>query len=277
MPHLVRWHDELSDFGLVIIAPHLQQATREQLRAKSQALGMRFSVTEAGRLPGREIKGIPAVVLFDHTGAVIYDERPDGVEGKLRAAVGAALVEAADIGTPEKVLTPVVDSLRKGQPPLSSVGKLQNFARGGDAAAAAQAKKLMDAILANARKRLDAAGELSKDEPLVAYESVQRIAANFKATPLGPKAAEMATKLKADKAVQAELRAKPTLEQIKKIDALIAAKAGKFEPDSPEVKKAFAAQLKQMANALQQLKKSYPDAHATKEAEEIAAKYEIGK
>ncbi len=267
----------MSDFGLVIIAPHLQRATNEQLKAKAQALGMRFSVTETGNLPGREPKGIPSVLLFDHTGKVIHDGRPGDVETKLRAAVGAALVEAAEIGTPEKALTTVVDGLKKGQSPLTSVMKLQNFARVNDAAVAGQAKKLLDAVLTGARKRLDAAGELAKGDPVAAYEDVQRIATNFKATPLGPKATELARKLKADKAVQAELRARPSLQQIKKIDALIAAKAGELEPTSAEVKKAFAAQLKQMTNLLHQLKKMYPDAHATKEAEEVAAKYEIGK
>src|SRR5688572_19214969 len=105
MPHLVRWHDELSDFGLVIIAPHRQRATNEQLKAKALALGMRFSVTETGDLPGRETKGIPSVLLFDHTGKVIHDGKTDGAEAKMRAAVGAALVEAAEMGTPEKALT----------------------------------------------------------------------------------------------------------------------------------------------------------------------------
>jgi hypothetical protein len=267
----------LSDFGLVIVAPHRQKATNEQLKAKAQALGIRFSVTETGDLPGRETKGIPSVVLFDHTGKVIYEGGPDGSEAKMRAAVGAALVETAEIGTPEKALTAVVDGLKKGQLPLASVTKLQNFARGSDAATAAQAKKLVDAILASAQKRLDGASELAKDEPLAAYESVQRIATNFKATPLGPKAAELAGKLKANKAVQAELKAKPSLEQIKKLDALITAKAGKLDLTSPEVKKAFAAQLKQMGNVLQQMKKAYADTHATAEAEEIAAKYDIGK
>ncbi|MFM8326912.1 MAG: hypothetical protein ACKN9U_18790, partial [Pirellulaceae bacterium] len=140
-----------------------------------------------------------------------------------------------------------------------------------------QARKLQETVLIGPKQKLDDAAAQVKDDPLAAYDAVQRIATKYKSTPIAAKANEVVTTLKADKTVQAELKARPLLDQVRKIDGQLAPKAEKQDPKSAEFKKAFAGPLRQMANAMQQLKRLAPEARATKEAEEIASKYDFGK
>src|SRR5262249_10353582 len=97
----------------------------------------------------------------------------------------------------------------------------------------------------------------------------------FKGTPLADKANQHLTKLKNNKVVMAEVKARPTLENIKKLDTALAPKAAGVDPKGTDFHRAYAAPLRQMRTSLQQMKRSWPDAQATKEAAEIAEKYGV--
>jgi hypothetical protein len=98
------------------------------------------------------------------------------------------------------------------------------------------------------------------------------MAETMKGMTLGTKAGQAAAKLKADKGVQAELKVRPTLAQLAKLEASVtqAAAASKTEVGSAAFKKTYAAQIKQAASLYQQMVKAAPDAKATKDAAEIA-------
>lgn len=74
-----------------------------------------------------------------------------------------------------------------------------------------------------------------------------------------------------------ELKARPTVGKLKVTGAAILAAAKGTEPDTPEFKKAFATQLKQIDQAVTNLKKTAPDAPATAEAGEIVKRLGVGK
>src|SRR5947208_1504290 len=107
MPHLVRWNDELGDFGLVVLGFHVQNVPEDEIKRKAEALGIRFPVTKGGRVEGAKVEGIPHCFVFDHAGECVFDGHPNKVEAKLRAAVGTALVESASLSEIQKPLQPV--------------------------------------------------------------------------------------------------------------------------------------------------------------------------
>lgn len=275
MPHLVRWHEELSPFGLIVLAPHVQTAKPDDIKDKAQKLGIRFSVTDRGSVAGSEVRGIPTCFLFDHTGREIFKGHPTQVEKKLRESVGAAIVDAVVAGTPPKALAPIVDSLKKGQAPLQSVQKLLTLQRSTDELTARTAKLLVARILDGGQMRLDHAKELVASDPVTAFETAQELSTSFKGTPLGPKANELANKLRYDKVVQSELRARPSLAKIQALDFALAERPTEEDTKTPEFKKKYAAVLKQMNSTLMTMKRNWPDTKATKTAVEICEEYDI--
>ena len=274
MPHLVKWNEDYSDFGLVVIGIHAQNADADELKAKCQALGVRFPVVQGGSIGGEGGGGIPHCYLFDHTGACVCDGSPDKVEAKLRPAIGASLI--ADVTDPPKSIATIADALKKGGSPVDAMKKLNNLKNDSDKKIAEPAKAIIGKITEVAQKRLDKAKESVKSDPVGAYDLAFLTATRWKGLPLGTQANEVVSKLKMDKTVTAELKARPTLETLKKLDTFIAAKV----PDdtdlkSAEFKKAYVSQLKQMTQAYQTLMKSYSDTPAAKTAEDIAKKYDL--
>jgi hypothetical protein len=275
LPHLVKWHEELSPFGLIVLGPHLQSAKPGEVKAKAEKLGVRFTLTDRGSVSGNESRGIPHCFLFDHTGKSVFEGHPTKVEQKLREAVGAAIVDGAEATNPPKALTQIVEVLRRGQPPLQSVQKLLTLQRSTDAPTASAAKALVTRILDGGQKRLDAAKELVATDAVTAYETAVDLSTSFKGTPLAPKATELVNKLKVDKVVQAELKARPSLAKIHALEFAMANRPTEEDVKSAEFKKKFAAVLKQMNSTLMTMKRNWPDAKATKEAIEICEEYEV--
>jgi hypothetical protein len=277
MPHLVRWHEQLRDFGLVVVGPHCQQATAAQVKAKALSVGVTFTVVASGGVQnGNDFRGIPHCMLFDHTGKCLYRGSPSGVEAPLRVAVGTALVERTGKSDFSKPLAPLVAALKKGQSPMAVLQRLIPLQKSKNARTAEDAKLLAGQLLEGAQQRVEEAAQKVKDDPVTAYEQLSRVVKTFKGTPVAAKATKMLTDLKKDKAVMAEMRARPSMEAIKKLDDMLNARVGQdIDRKGAQFQLAFAATLKQMQRIVQRMKKSWPDARATQEAVKIADRYGV--
>jgi hypothetical protein len=275
MPHLVRWSDELKDFGLLIVAPHAQRATNDEIKAKAESLGLNFPVVKTGGVSGADFRSIPHCFLFGHDGKLLYEGHPKEAEARLRVAVGKGLVEKAGLEKATPAVTSLLDSLKKGQSPVAVLQKAQPLQRSSDAATAGQAKKLVAALTEGGQRRLEEAMSLAERDPVAAYDSLTKATTLYKGTPVAEKANQQLTRLKSDRAVMAELKARPSLETIKKLDTALKPRAENADPKGLEFQKAYAAPLKQMRTTLSQMKRNWPDAKATKEAAEIAERYGV--
>jgi hypothetical protein len=213
--------------------------------------------------------------VFGPDGELLLEGRPAEAEQAVRAAVGKALVKAAGIKEPHSSLKKIVEDLQAGKPPVAAVTKVLPLAKSADPKLKEQASALAAALQAGGNKRLQEAKDGQKDDPITSYDGAVRLAANFKGTPIAQQASELSNKLRSEKRVAAELRARPILDSIKKLDQAMAPGLKETESVTPEFKKAFSSQLKQMANQLAQLNRTYADTRAAKEAAAIAAKYEV--
>ncbi|HEX4590106.1 MAG TPA: hypothetical protein VH120_09275 [Gemmataceae bacterium] len=274
VPHLVRWQDELADFGLVIVAPHRQKATDEEVSAAARVRGINYTVT-TGHVSGGQGNGIPHSFLFDQDGKCVFEGNPAAADTKLRTTFGAALVNKTGLETFPRLLVAQVDALRAGKSPAGVLAKVQPLTRAPDAATAAAAKALADVLTGPAKASLEAAKAQRTDDPLAAYARAQRLSVTFKGTPVGADAAKFFAELKADKSVMAELRAKPLLERVRAIDQVLGKVLDKKEAPDDAFRKAMAAPLKQMRDAVAQMRRQAPDARATKDAIVLAEKYGI--
>ena len=275
MPHLVKWQDELGPFGLTIVAPHVQKAESDAVAAKAKALRINFSVTAgAGLVGGPTTINMPHSFVFDHTGRKIYEGSPDAKGlSKIRLAVGQALVFRTGKETFSKAVQPLVDGLNKGTPPAGILQRAIALQK-----TDADAKVLVEAMTRDGKTQLDDAEESS--DKVALYNLASRLSTTYKGTPVGTKANDLFAKLKADKGVQMELKARPKLEAIQKIDASIEKAATdksikEFDPISKEVQKTFANQIRQIKTTVTDMRASMATANATAEAELIAEKYGI--
>jgi hypothetical protein len=253
--------------------PHRREATADEIKRVATAYGVRFPVVQGGWFDSGVRDTIPRTIVFGHTGVCVNEGAAARADAKVRQAVGAALV--GDVAEPTRPIAAVADMLQKGGPPADALRKLNTLKNDPDPKTAAAAKAIVGRILAVAEKRLADAKATAAEEPVAAYDAAQRTAARWKGFPIGTQAAELAAKWKQEKAVAAELKVRPQLETVRKLDAEITARVGTAQVGPLELKRTFGSELKKIGTTVAQMRKAAADAPATKEAEEIAKKYGV--
>jgi hypothetical protein len=183
------------------------------------------------------------------------------------------LVAATGRETFPKALLPLTEALQKGKPPSSVLPKIVPLTRSPDAETAEAAKLLVETITEGGRKVLQEAEPLVKSDPVAAFLKLERLPAVFKDTAVAARANDLLVKLRPDKAVQIELRARTALAAVKKVDSELSSRAGSFDPTQEAFRKKNALLLTQLQEAVVQMKKSWPKAWATEEALRIGEKY----
>jgi hypothetical protein len=170
----------------------------------------------------------------------------------------------------------VAADLRKGRPAaeLPRLAAIQNAGKGEPAA---EAKALVDSITAAGRRKLELAQERLESEPFDAFLLVENLPATYKGTPVAKEASAMIAKLRKDKAVAAEIAARPSLEAVRQLASQLAARPGADEASSAAFQKANAALLQQLRAKAAQMKKSWPDSKATADAVSIVETYAPAK
>jgi hypothetical protein len=140
---------------------------------------------------------------------------------------------------------------------------------------ASAARAIEGPLLAPGQQTLEAATGLGKTDPLGAFLLVEKVPVVYKGTPVGAQAANLVSRLKVHPAVEAELRARTVLQQIRKLDGALSAQAGNFNPADPTFRTKNSAALNQLRATLEQMRKKHPKAKATQEAEKICKAYGI--
>jgi hypothetical protein len=277
MPHLVKWNEELSDYGLVILGSHVQAGSKAQVQSKAASLGVTFNITIQTRVQdGDDFSGLPHCMLFDHTGKCVYCGLPAGAEKEIRTTLGKSLADG--IEKPGKPVAPFLEALAKGQSPALVLQKVVPLLKSSNTDTAEQAKKLVENLTAGAQKKLEKAEALKEDDPATAYVLIDKMPVLFKGTPVAARANELITSLKKDKAVQAELKARTSLESVHKLDGLLSRAADKANIEDPKdgsFLKANASSIDQLKRLLLQMHKSYPETKATQQALVIGEKYGV--
>jgi len=273
MPRTAELNAELGEFGLLVLGSHVQGGNEEDVRAVALKHHANFPISIQTRVRGTEdYNGLPHCVLFDHTGKCLFRGLPTEVDLLVRKAVGNAIIANAGREKFTSAIEPILKALRAGKSPatiLPRVAAMRNFA--GDAGA--DAKGLLAAMTAGGRKKLERAESVISSDPVEAFILVETLPAVYKGSPLATEASEMLSKLRKEKSVTTEVNARQALEGVKKLDQQL--NPGAQDPKKPEFQKANAPLLKQLKNKTQQMKKSWPDARATKEALETAERYAV--
>jgi hypothetical protein len=273
---LSAWDTELNSFGLTTVAVHLSGKQQKDFAAEAKARNVSFAITESlwtDKTLVVDFKDFPLFVVFDAEGQCIFRGSPFDAEEAVRSAVGKVIVASCGRESFSKPVTPVVEALQKGKPPLSQLAPLIPLTRSNQADTAEEAKQLLGKIIEPGRAALEAGETMMKDDPVGAYLKLEKLPATYKGTTLAVKATELLTKLKADKAVQLEIRAHTNLAYIQRMDRELGSRPGSFDPKLEQYRKDNATALKVLQESVLQMKKSWPTTRATQEAVRIGEKY----
>lgn len=272
---------ELGGFGAkVAVAAAAEGLDPARVKAEMDRRGVTLTAVDKAYVTDRARNQMstqlaPHALVFDADGKCVF--RGSGYDAlpHARAAVARKLVADLATDAPPKALAKATDALANGEPFLDAVALLAPHLASKDADTAAAAKALHAALLAPAVDALGEAQKLRKTDPLTAFLAAEKLAAGYKGTPPGTKAGELATELRSDKAVAAELRARKLFEDVAKCEKTLDGQPGSFDPTAAQFRFANADTLKQLKTAVEKLRKQYPTAKVTAEADRIAATYGV--
>lgn len=278
LPKLAELCQEMRGYGVSCVASMAHDGL-DPARAKDEMdrRGIEFTsvglayVTEKGA--NRMVtQRAPHTLVFDATGACVFRGSMYDAASHVRAAVGRKIL--ADLGKSDTPgIAKPAESLTGGEPLAAAVAKFATFVSSSDADTATDAKAVIAAILAPATADLAEVEKLRKSDPVSAFVTAERIAAGFKGTSAGTKAADLVLNLRNTQTVQTELKARKSLEDIAKIDGKLSALPGGFDPGSPRFRSENAAAIKQLRAAFEKMQKQFPNARATAEADKIVKPY----
>jgi hypothetical protein len=267
MPQLVKLQEELKDAGFVIIANHVQQATKDELAQLCRKNRVNYPVITGGSVPGERLNGIPAAYLFDSSGKLIERGRPTEMKKKIHDLM-ATEPHFLAAGRKYTKLAPLAESLKKTKAYGQVLKALERDAKG-DGPAAEEAKYLQERIQAYGKRRLDAAKALEEEDPFLSQQAYAEVATLWKGAEAGDQATARLKELKADKDFQEEFKACTVLRQMLSECEKLIATAGTINLDYPSNKK-IAVSVRQQAMLL---KKKFPKSKAAGRMAEALAPY----
>ncbi|HEY3324941.1 MAG TPA: GDSL-type esterase/lipase family protein [Planctomycetota bacterium] len=144
-----------------------------------------------------------------------------------------------------------------------------------DAAEAAEAKMMFDALQSGGQKNLDAALACKDTKPTSALPRLDRLAAQFAGDEISTKAKQAAEQLRKDPKVAKELEADQVLKKLQAFEQGFKA-AGKDRdrsPKSPQFRKVNAQGIETLIAGCQQLIQRYPGTAAAQKAEALMNDY----
>lgn len=275
LPKLNALQAELADFGLITIGAEAAGVPEEEARRVVRERNIEFPLVDDAEISVAGQYLLPHAFLFDHKGQCVFRGSALSIEPHVRIAVGKALLAKVGKESFGKPAQPVVDLLESGAPMSQVIAKLQTQLRATGKDSADELNAIQDAITEKAKKILEAAIEKAKADPIAAFFETERLPVAYRGTPIEKPAFEFVNKLRGNPKVEWETRARNSLPAIRKIDTQLSGKDLSFNPHSLEFKEDNSVLLKQLADAVEKLRKTYPTTRAADEALKFAERWNV--
>lgn len=266
---------DLEDFGLVAFGVETGGAGPDEMEKVARLRGITVPLLSETRFGIPGTYRLPHAYVYDHAGRCVFRGNPLDAEGYVKVAVGKAVLARVQADLTDKASKPVADLLAQGAPMPQVLAKLADQMRVAPRDGAAGLKELQAALTAGAQKVLDAAKEKEKTDPVGAYVDAHRLATTYRGTPVEKPATALISRLVGNPKVEREARARAALAGLKKLEAQLAGKDLSFDPRLPAFKEDNAALLKQFADAVGKLRKSYAGTRAADEAARLAERWDV--
>ena len=274
LAHIV---DELGAYGVrVVAAPGPGGEPAEKADEEMKAHKAEFSVVSRVTVKEKAAAGPlapPQCLVFAADGTCVFRGSAYDALPHARAAVARKLLAAAGGAEPSKAFKPAADALTGGDPLTAAIPKVA--AAAAQPGTAAEAKPVLAALTGPANEALAEAQKGAKASPLASFLAAERLAVMYKGTAIAAKADALRQALRSAKPVQEEMKARKVLVQLQQVDATLAGQPGSTEPNEREFQERFRPTLDQMKATLDGMKKKYPSAPATADAERLCKIYGV--
>jgi hypothetical protein len=247
------------------------------LTAAAKIRGIAFPLVKSAKAAkANDCRKLPHCTVFNSEGKCLFRGTPFEAETVIRATLNQSVIADANREKFSAPVAPIVKSMEAGEPTPAMMKKLVQIAQTNDGIPLTEAKALLEQLVKPGREQIKAAEEILKSDPLGAYLILDRIATVFKGTSLARQAdGHIEATLKHNKAVAAEIRAKSTLELVRKLDVALSSRPQSFDPSLSEFQRANADLLNQLKVQVEKLKKSFPDTKAAAEGVFVAEKFSV--
>lgn len=170
-----------------------------------------YPVAVSGHVSGYSGSGIPARVIFDHTGKCIHKSQ-GGIESTTYKILEDAIAAAPHplLGeTPYVKLNKEAQMIRKGQNWGKVLSKLReiNADENADEAEKAEMAVMFPRLDKYANKQLEKAADIAQDNPVLGVEAYKKVAAEFKGDEIADKADEQVKEITGAKTYKVEMLA----------------------------------------------------------------------
>jgi hypothetical protein len=262
IPNLVKVQEKYQSQGLIVIASHCQDVTKDKVCALLRSKHVNYTVVSNGRVVGDTSSGIPHAFLFDASGKCVKEGHPEEMTKTIDQLMGT---EPHWITRGKKLesasLVKITDGLKAGRSlgwALEEVTKLEKKAD--PKTNKDEVAYLKEQITGEAEAMLAAAKSAEDSDAYVACVDYTDVKTAFKKTEYEKAADVRLGELKKDKAFQEELKAGQIVAQLNDLCSKLIATNGKYELDYP-ANRDTAANI--MAGA-KKLKKSFGETKAAK-------------
>jgi hypothetical protein len=260
------WFADLRDHGLIVVGIENSKRDKEDVEKLVRQRDLDFPIVSGASNYSPERYRWPHGVLYDHAGQCVFRGHVLDAEPYARLAVGKALLAKVNRSSYSKPAEPVVDLLEAGSPMPAVFTKLAEQSRRASGDAVDELKQLREVLTAGGQAALDRATAKAKDDPVAAFFEAERLPAAYRGTPIETAAIRLLVKLRGTAKVENEMRARPSLEAIRKLDSQLSARDKSFNPELPEFRANNTPLLKQLGDAVEKMKRGYPNMRATQEA-----------
>lgn len=281
-------HEELAPFGLSVVSGHGYPGTGftfgggktftdSAVRDPARLRGVSFPVyLGAQSTELRDQNKLPHVAVFESDGHCVYRGSPFETELPIRIFLNRQILGATGVAKfTVPTLLPIVRSLETGALPSTVIPKLQPMWAAATGEAKDEIAALLKELLSTANSAVEAAEADIEGDPVSAWQQLDRVVNVFRGSLAAQKSAKLIDKLRANKLVAAEIRARPLLEAVKKLETVLSGKPQAFDPTLASFRADNAMLLKQLKDAIDKVKKSSPGSKGAAEAELIAERYGV--
>jgi hypothetical protein len=271
LPALVRLDSQYRRKGLVLIGARKYHRDRQQAAATARQYGVKFPVYGGVFVPDTNFRKFEALktpycYVLDHTGKVIFEDRPNSrmmgtVQSALRKRPHPAIGEAK---YPKSGA--ILTKIRAGR--LGDAVALCKKAKEKEGQAGEEAGTLLAALERNATRLLAKAEKSLKLYPQHALETFSQVKKEYAGSPFGDKADARLKELAKDESLQNELAAEKQLRPV--IQALGTVTRFPYDRKASEQNRwirRHGQTLKSAKAKIGRLRKKYAETRAFQEAE----------
>lgn len=268
MPHLVSLTSQYAPQGLRVVATHVQNATDQAVTTLCRQSRVNYTVVKAARVKGDNARTIPHLYLFDHTGECVWQGLPSAVTQELKDVMAKAphpLLAGLELSKLQKMNAAMKQGVSCGK----VIKQLKSKLSASDAETAAEAKAIVDRLMAHAKKLEEDSEKLRTENPYGSYALLEEIKAEFAGTEPATAAAAKLKALAKDKEFMLQYRAGKLAADIRQTGELLKPVGrGAVDLSDAACLKANRPTAMKMVASFKRLKKDYAETKYYKDAAE---------